>query len=113
MLFESRMERFDFLASLVEAPHGKDLVNPLDEDGSLKYFDADFAHYRRQNYKEFTPNGAIFIAKPEAYLLQKHFFGAKSVGYLMSREDSADIDDALDYELVKICMTRRISGQEA
>ena len=73
--FESKIEHFDFLVSMKEAEHAKVLVNPIDDDESLKYFDTDFSNYRRQGYKDYSPNGAIFIAKPDSYLKQKHFFG--------------------------------------
>jgi N-acylneuraminate cytidylyltransferase len=107
-LFEKKYDEFDFLVSVKEAEHGKILVNPIDEDGSLKYFDTDFSNYKRQDITDYSPNGAIFIGKPDAYIKHKHFFGAKSVGYKMSDSDSIDIDNALDYELAKICMQKRM-----
>lgn len=76
-LFEEKLEKFDFLASVKEAEHASVLVRPIEEDMSLKHFDTDFFTYRRQGYKEYSPNGAIFIAKPDAYLEQKHFFGER------------------------------------
>jgi N-acylneuraminate cytidylyltransferase len=103
-LFESRMNDFDFLVSMKESEHAKVLVNPIAEDGSLKYFDTDFSTYRRQSYKDYSPNGAIFIAKPQPYLRQKHFFGAKSLAYVMNAVDSVDIDSALDLEVAKAVM---------
>ncbi|MDD6234139.1 MAG: acylneuraminate cytidylyltransferase family protein [Lachnospiraceae bacterium] len=109
--FERHMQDFDFLVSVKEAEHSAVLVKPIDEDESLKYFDTDFSNYRRQTYKEYSPNGAIFIAKPGAYLRQKHFFGAKSISYMMNRFDSVDIDDELDYELACICMDKKVSGR--
>lgn len=99
--FESKIENFDFLVSMKEAEHAKVLVNPIDDDESLKYFDTDFSNYRRQGYKDYSPNGAIFIAKPDSYLEQKHFFGAKALSYIMSAEDSVDIDGALDLVVAK------------
>lgn len=99
--FESKIEHFDFLVSMKEAEHAKVLVNPIDDDESLKYFDTDFSNYRRQGYKDYSPNGAIFIAKPDSYLEQKHFFGAKALSYIMSAEDSVDIDGALDLVIAK------------
>lgn len=99
--FESKIEYFDFLVSMKEAEHAKVLVNPIDDDESLKYFDTDFSNYRRQGYKDYSPNGAIFIAKPDSYLNQKHFFGAKALSYIMSAEDSVDIDGALDLIIAK------------
>ena len=99
--FENRFNDFDFLVSMKESEHAKVLVNPIDEDESLKYFDTDFSNYRRQGYKDYSPNGAIFMAKPEAYLERKHFFGAKSIAYVMSAEDSVDIDGKLDLIIAK------------
>lgn len=99
--FESRINEFDFLVSMKESEHAKVLVNPIDEDESLKYFDTDFSNYRRQGFKDYSPNGAIFMAKPAAYLERKHFFGAKSLAYIMNAEDSVDIDGALDLMVAK------------
>lgn len=105
--FESKIEHFDFLVSMKEAEHAKVLVNPIDDDESLKYFDTDFSNYRRQGYKDYSPNGAIFIAKPDSYLEQKHFFGAKALSYIMSTEDSVDIDGALDLVVAKEIISYR------
>lgn len=99
--FENRFNDFDFLVSMKESEHAKVLVNPIDEDESLKYFDTDFSNYRRQGYKDYSPNGAIFMAKPNAYLERKHFFGAKSLAYVMTAEDSVDIDGKLDLAVAK------------
>lgn len=104
--FERRYKDFDFLVSMKEAEHAKVLVNPIDEDESLKFFDTDFSNYRRQGYKDYCPNGAIFIAKPDSYLKQKHFFGAKSIGYFMDKESSVDIDDVIDWYLARLIMEK-------
>lgn len=108
--FEDSFERFDFLVSVKEAEHGSVLVKPIEEDRSLKHFDMDFSNYRRQAYKEYSPNGAIFIGKPNAYLERKHFFGEKSLAYIMNEFDSIDIDNELDYELACLCMRKRLQG---
>lgn len=106
--FESKIEHFDFLVSMKEAEHAKVLVNPIDDDESLKYFDTDFSNYRRQGYKDYSPNGAIFIAKPDSYLKQKHFFGAKALSYIMPAEDSVDIDGALDLVVANAIMKKTL-----
>lgn len=108
-LFEENYDKFDFLVSVKEAEHAGVLVRPIDSDGSLKYFDADFSNYKRQQYAEYSPNGAIFIGKVEAYLEQKHFFGRRAIAYKMNRVDSVDIDTELDYKLAKLCMEDRES----
>lgn len=106
--FESKIEHFDFLVSMKEAEHAKILVNPIDDDESLKYFDTDFSNYRRQGYKDYSPNGAIFIAKPDSYLEQKHFFGAKALSYIMNDKDSIDIDGILDLLVAKLLINSDI-----
>lgn len=106
-LFEKNCGKFDFLVSVKEAEHSSVLVKPIDADMSLKHFDTDFSDYRRQDFKEYSPNGALFIAKPDRYLERKHFFGEKTLAYIMSKEDSVDIDDRIDYELAKILMKER------
>lgn len=105
-LFESNMDKYDFLVSVTESPMAGVLVKPIEEDLSLKHFDTDFSSYRRQTYKDYSPNGAIFMAKPDAYLGNKHFFGPRAIAYFMNRTDSVDIDDRLDYELAKILVTK-------
>ena len=99
--FENRFNDFDFLVSMKESEHAKVLVNPIDEDESLKYFDTDFSSYHRQGYKDYSPNGAIFMGKPNAYLERKHFFGDKSLAYVMSAENSVDIDCYFDLVIAK------------
>ncbi len=102
--FEKHFDDFDFLVSVKEAEHANVLVKPIEDDLSLKHFDTDFSNYRRQGYKDFSPNGAIFIAKVQEYLKQKHFFGAKSLAYKMNKIDSVDIDDELDYKFACLLM---------
>ena len=106
--FESKFIDFDFLVSVKEAEFENALVHPIGEDESLKYFDADFSNYRRQLHKEYSPNGAIFIGKPKAYLEHKHFYGIRSLAYIMSNFDSIDIDDKIDYELACLHMRKRL-----
>lgn len=96
-LFESRFENNDFLVSIKEAEFPSDLVKEVEDDLSLKHFSSDFGNYRRQQYKYYSPNGAIYIAKPDCYIQQHHFFGSRSTGYVMDKYSSVDIDDGLDF----------------
>ena len=109
-LFERNIVKFDFLVSMKVAEHNHLLVNPVESDMSLKYFDADFANYRRQEMVDYSPNGAIFIGKVEPYLKQKHFFGARAMGYFMDDVESIDVDNALDYRLASLCMEERLKA---
>ncbi|KGQ63372.1 GDSL-type esterase/lipase family protein [Gallibacterium anatis] len=97
--FENNFTDFDFLVSVSSAHKPTTLTRTIDEDESLKYFQLDYSNYARQNYKpEYSPNGAIFSAKPDKYLEQKHFYGEKSLAFFMDKASSVDIDDRLDFE---------------
>ena len=110
-LFENQYDKFDFLVSVKKAEYTSSLVKPIDEDNSLKFFCDDFSNYKRQLYDEYSPNGAIFIGKTDKYMEHKHFYGSRSLAYKMNDFDSVDIDTILDYELAKICMRKKLSGQ--
>lgn len=105
--FEKNIENFDFLVSMQQSSKSSMLIKKIDEDESLKAYDVDFSNYSRQKYKEYYPNGAIFIGKTEKYLEKKHFFGEKSIAYIMNKEDSVDIDDKMDFEQAISILTRR------
>ena len=106
--FEARFDKFDFLVSVSDAHKPTTLTRPIDEDESLKNFKLDYSNYARQQYHpEYSPNGAIFSAKPQAYLEQKHFYGEKCVAYFMAKEVSVDIDDRLDFEYFYFILQQR------
>lgn len=106
-LFDKNIENYDYLVSVKEAEHSSALVKPIEEDLSLKHFDDNFRNYRRQKYKEYSPNGAIFIGKIHKYLEHGHFFGNRSIAYIMNKMDSLDIDDYSDYLLVQEIMKNK------
>ena len=106
--FEGQSEQFDFLVSVTKSDKSTALIKPIEADGSLKHFQLDYSNYARQKHlTEYAPNGAIFIAKPAAYLKQKHFFGAKSLAYMMEKSVSIDIDDAQDFEYFYFLMQQK------
>lgn len=97
--FEKEYGSLDFLVSMTESSKSADLIKRIGDDKTLKNYDLDYSNYRRQDGKEYYPNGAIFIGKVERYLEKKHFFGEKTLAYFMNKEDSIDIDDRLDFEI--------------
>ena len=106
--FEANFEKFDFLVSVSDAHKPTTLTRQIDEDESLKNFKLDYSNYARQQYHpEYSPNGAIFSAKPQAYLEQKHFYGEKCVAYFMAKEVSVDIDERLDFEYFYFILQQR------
>lgn len=105
--FERNIQNFNFLVSMTKSEKPSELIVKIDEDETLKNYNLDFSEYKRQSYKEYYPNGAIFIGKVNEYLEKKHFFGKKSIAYFMSREDSIDIDDKLDFEIAISILNRK------
>ena len=56
----------------------------------------------RQDYKNFYfINGSIYIANIESYLKYKTFITNKTLGYIMPKKESFDIDDDLDFFIVQ------------
>lgn len=110
--FEKNITQFDYLVSVAETAKSTTLMREIDNDESLKNFDLDYSNYARQNfYPEYTPNGAIFIAKPLPYLEQKHFYGKRSLAYKMDKISSIDIDDREDFEYFYFILQRRNKKQ--
>ena len=110
-LFEKNADKFDFLVSMQKAHYPAVLVKPIEDDGSLKHFDTDFKNYKRQAFGDFSPNGALYIGKPERYLERGHFYGERAIGYIMNSIDSQDVDTAIDYEFVCMLMEKRLKGK--
>ena len=105
--FEKEYGSLDFLASMTESSKSADLIKRIGDDKTLKNYDLDYSNYRRQDGKEYYPNGAIFIGKVERYLEKKHFFGEKTLAYFMNKENSIDIDDRLDFEIAITIVTKK------
>ncbi|HGO5856561.1 TPA: GDSL-type esterase/lipase family protein [Mannheimia haemolytica] len=106
--FERNFDKFDFIVSVSDAHKPTTLTRVIEEDESLKHFQLDYSNYARQLYRpEYSPNGAIFSAKPTAYLEQKHFYGAKCLAYFMDKDVSIDIDDRQDFEYFYFILQQR------
>lgn len=97
--FEAKSDDFDFAASVAESSKPLVLIHALDSNGGMSEWDIDYSTYRRQNYPAvYAPNGVYYIAKIKEYLEQKHFYGARSMAYIMDKKYSLDIDDRDDFE---------------
>jgi len=110
--YEKRMHEMDFLISVVKAHLPSRFIKPIAEDGTMKHFIGSSNPGRTQDYQEYTPNGAIYIAKPKAYLETKHFMGPNSLAFIMNDEDSADVDNHVDY-LTACCIIARRNGEKS
>lgn len=107
-LFEKNFDIKSTLVSVEEAHKNSTLIKPINESLSLENFDLDYSNYSRQKYKEYEPNGAIFVSKIDYYLENKHFFGKNGIAYIMDKESSIDIDDNIDFELAILLMNKKL-----
>lgn len=100
-LFEKEYKNKNALVSITESSKASALIKEVNEQTlSLENFNLDYSRYRRQNNKEYEPNGAIFISKINYYVKAKHFFGNTSIGYIMDSYSSLDIDSIDDFEIL-------------
>lgn len=109
--YEEKYSEVDFMVSMTESCKSTDLIKRVHSDMTLKEYNLDYSNYRRQDGKEYYPNGAIFIGKVEEYLMKKHFFGYKTLAYFMNKEDSVDIDDKLDFEIAIMIATKKMKKE--
>ena len=77
-LFEEKLEKFDFLASVKEAEHASVLVRPIEEDMSLKHFDTDFSTYRRQDIRNIVRMGR-YLLQSQMPIWNRSTFSEKEV----------------------------------
>jgi CMP-N-acetylneuraminic acid synthetase len=65
---------------------------------------------RRQDKPQlFARNGpAVVVARTRVVLERGTLYGPDTRGYVMSREDSLDIDDAFDLRLAELLIASRV-----
>jgi N-acylneuraminate cytidylyltransferase/CMP-N,N'-diacetyllegionaminic acid synthase len=61
---------------------------------------------RQQKRKTYYPNGAIFVFK-EGLIREKKYYNENSFAYLMSRNNSVDIDTLEDFEYAEFLLTKK------
>ncbi|MHC1682466.1 MAG: acylneuraminate cytidylyltransferase family protein [Clostridiaceae bacterium] len=88
-------------------------VNPywtnVFKDDKLKYFLPKGKNItRRQDLpKVYRVNGAIYIVKTDLFLKEKTIEPENATGYIMSNENSIDIDTLLDFKFAEVLLTER------
>ena len=67
------------------------------------------AQYQRQSKPRFfARNGAaIYITTPQLVISEGTLYGKKTIGYEMSKLDSIDIDDELDWTMAEALLQWR------
>ncbi len=100
----------DAVVSVCETEHSPLWSNTLPKDGNMvDFLREDLLGKRTQDLERFYRlNGAVYICQREKLLQEKRFFLKKNIyAYVMSRECSVDIDEALDFQLAELLLTER------
>lgn len=86
------------VVSVCEVDKSPNLFTELGLNGELKDIVGVDKGYRRQNYEKlYEPNGAIYITTMVDYLATTSFFTNDTIGYVMDKKSSIDIDDYDDF----------------
>ena len=90
------------IVSVCEVDHNPLWSNTLDQTLSLDEFIKEDGNIRRQELPTYYRlNGAIYLSNTNSFLENKTFY-KKSFAYIMSKQNSVDIDDELDFKLAEL-----------
>lgn len=88
--------------SICETDQSPYLMYKMKQNNKIESLLPNLKVFRRQELpKTYILNGAIYIAKTKWLLKNNSFIGKKSVGYIMDKKRSIDIDTKQDFELFK------------
>jgi N-acylneuraminate cytidylyltransferase/CMP-N,N'-diacetyllegionaminic acid synthase len=101
--------RAEAAVSVTPVEHHPYWVMRLGADGRLSDFlTPDPPITRRQDLPPlYALNGALYLVRRAALLASGTLFPPDTVGYLMDRRDSLDVDTAFDLELADLLLGRR------
>lgn len=75
------------------------------------YENKDFKFYRRQDTEDvYFFEGSMYISKTESLKARRSFYHEKTLGYIMPKWKSFEIDDIVDFILVERLIQARIEG---
>lgn len=102
-----REKKATTLISVMEAETPISWYYHMREDGSIKnagYDKENSMSNRQKNEKYYIPNGAIYILDYILLKNQRTYYAEDTLGYIMNRRKSVDIDTIEDFEYVEYLM---------
>lgn len=95
----------DSVISVCETEYSPLICNTLNYEQKMTHFINMKTISRRQEFPTYYRlNGAIYIQKVELLLGKKELYGENSYAYIMSKENSIDIDNEMDFRLAEFYM---------
>lgn len=90
------------VVSVCEMEHSPLWANTLPPSKKIDNFLRDIGNKNRQQLeKYYRVNGAIYIVNVEYFKKYKNFYQEDSYAYIMSRENSIDIDEEIDFKIAE------------
>lgn len=100
-------KRADSVVSVCECEHNPLLSGVLPDNLNMSRFIKSENNLRRQNLqKYYRLNGAIYISNVSKLRHIRSFYGERSYAYIMSQDESIDIDSEQDFAYVEFLLNR-------
>lgn len=98
-----RTKEAESVVAVCEVDHSPLWCNTLPEDNSLESFlNQDLIKAPRQSLPTYYRiNGALYIVNTEYLMSTDNIYNEKSYAIVMPKENSIDIDDALDFKIAE------------
>ena len=99
-----KKKRADSVLSIVEEEHSPLYASTLPKNLSLaRMYKSKYFNYRRQDLPTYYRlNGAIYLSDMDNFINNGTIYSGKVVGYIMPKERSIDIDEAIDFKIAEI-----------
>lgn len=101
-----RQKNADFVVSVCEMEHSPLWANVLPDDHSMKDFiNNKFSELPRQDIPiYYRLNGAFYLIKANHLFSSNDLYNDKSYSFIMSRENSVDVDDLFDFKFAEMLL---------
>lgn len=97
------------VVSVCEMEHSPLWSNTLPLDNKMDGFLKNIGNKNRQQLdKYYRINGAIYISNVEYFKRYKDFYYENSYAYIMSRENSIDIDEEIDFKIAEYLIKEKV-----
>ena len=99
-------KKADSVLSIVEEEHSPLYASTLPKNLNLgRMYKSKYFNLRRQDLpKYYRLNGAIYLSEIDNFISNGTIYSGKVIGYIMPKERSIDIDEAIDFKIAEILM---------
>lgn len=96
----------DSIISMCECEHPIEWCTSFDDqEMCLDKLRQQLVGRRQEKKKSYRLNGAIYLVRTKYFIKNKSMYGIKSFAYIMSKENSIDIDDIYDFVCAEAFMS--------